>query len=32
MLHGFGCYAFGWILVPSGWRVVDEDGHVMVSF
>jgi hypothetical protein len=31
MLHGFGCYAFGWILVPSGWRKVDFDGNVEVS-
>ena len=30
-LHAFGCYAFGWILVPSGWRKVDEDGNVEVS-
>lgn len=31
-LHAFGCYAFGWILVPSGWRKVDEDGNVEVRF
>ena len=31
LLHAFGCYAFGWVLVPSGWRKVDEDGNVEVS-
>lgn len=30
MLHLFGCYAFGWILVPTGWRKADEDGNVEV--
>eukprot|EP00804_Cyclotella_cryptica_P013834 CCRYP_018171-RA/>CCRYP_018171-RA protein AED:0.08 eAED:0.08 QI:62/1/1/1/0.33/0.5/4/849/588 len=30
-LHGFGCYAFGWILVPSGWTLVDEDGNRELS-
>ena len=30
MLHAYGAYSFGWILLPPWFSVMDEDGHRQV--
>ena len=32
MLHAYGVYSFGWILLPPWFSVMDEDGYRTVSF
>jgi hypothetical protein len=31
MLHAYGVYSFGWILLPPWFSVMDEDGYREVS-
>lgn len=31
MLHAYGVYAVGWILLPPWFSVMDEDGYREVS-
>ena len=31
MLHAYGVYSFGWILLPPWFSVMDEDGYRTVS-
>lgn len=32
MLHMYGIYAFGWILLPPWFSIMDEDGYRTLSF
>jgi hypothetical protein len=31
LLHAYGVYAFGWVLLPPWFSVMDEDGYREVS-